>query len=81
MAGYPMPISAGLQGEPDGIFGTETDTVVRIFQTREGLSSDGLAGRNTLRRLDELMCEQEAAANKHTMASNWEMSTARNTDR
>jgi peptidoglycan hydrolase-like protein with peptidoglycan-binding domain len=52
-AGYAMPISMAA-GTPDGIFGKETDAIVHQFQSDNALKSDGLVGRKTMGRLDEL---------------------------
>ena len=52
-AGHPMPVSTKT-GKPDGVFGKETDTTVRDFQGKQGLVPDGLVGRKTMGRLDEL---------------------------
>lgn len=52
-AGHAMPISTK-SGKPDGIFGKETDATVRDFQGKNGLVPDGLVGRKTMGRLDEL---------------------------
>lgn len=38
----------------DGHFGSHTDLEVKRFQDREGLYVDGLAGKRTLKRIDEL---------------------------
>lgn len=38
-------------GEVDGIFGSETDKAVRYFQKRNGLTVDGIVGRQTLAAL------------------------------
>lgn len=43
------------KGRADGIFGPETDKAVRRFQQEQGLSVDGIAGRQTLTRLDEII--------------------------
>ncbi len=51
--GYQMPVSMA-SGAPDGIFGKETAAVVRQFQADNGLKADGLVGRQTMGRLDEL---------------------------
>ena len=48
-----MPISTK-SGKPDGIFGKETDATVRDFQGKNGLTPDGVVGRKTMGRLDEL---------------------------
>lgn len=42
----------------DGIFGPATESVIREFQRRAGLPVDGVAGRATLKKLDELSTEQ-----------------------
>lgn len=41
-------------GTADGYFGTSTDTQVRAFQSAQGLTADGKAGKNTLSKLDAL---------------------------
>lgn len=52
-AGFPMPVSMK-SGKPDGIFGDETLATVKAFQSKNGLVPDGLVGRKTMGRLDEL---------------------------
>jgi Putative peptidoglycan binding domain/Protein-glutamine gamma-glutamyltransferase len=52
-AGHPMPISMK-SGRPDGIFGDETYATVRRFQAKNGLTVDGIVGRQTMGRLDEM---------------------------
>ena len=53
--GFSMPISAPRKAAPpDGIYGQETAATVRKFQQREGLGVDGIAGRQTLTRLDQI---------------------------
>ncbi|HQR42652.1 MAG TPA: peptidoglycan-binding domain-containing protein [Gemmatales bacterium] len=58
--GFDMPISTK-QGAmpPDGIYGVETGNVLRRFQQQQRLTADGLAGKNTLSRMDELLLSQE----------------------
>lgn len=41
-------------GTPDGKFGGGTDAVVRNFQDTYGLTVDGIAGKGTLAKLDEV---------------------------
>jgi peptidoglycan hydrolase-like protein with peptidoglycan-binding domain len=61
--GFSMPNSSrgkGLAnsskgGGLDGIFGGETQRVVRTFQARNGLSPDGMVGHQTLDKLDYLL--------------------------
>jgi hypothetical protein len=54
--GNKMPISTTRKhGAPDGIYGAETQRVVRKFQADQKLSPDGIAGRNTVTRLDALL--------------------------
>jgi peptidoglycan hydrolase-like protein with peptidoglycan-binding domain len=52
--GIAMPASTRNGGAPDGIYGPETARAVRTFQARHGLAQDGVAGRQTLVRLDQL---------------------------
>lgn len=53
--GFPMPRSTRKFGSPDGIFGEETAARVREFQGKHGLSIDGVAGRQTMTKLDQLL--------------------------
>lgn len=53
--GFPMPISVKKFGSPDGIFGAKTKATIKAFQTKHKLTSDGLAGKNTMAKLDELL--------------------------
>lgn len=40
-------------GGLDGIFGPQTDTAVKAYQTKVGLTVDGIVGCNTWRSLQE----------------------------
>lgn len=53
--GYKMPRSVRPDKSTDGVFGEESDRVVREFQAAEHLKADGMAGPRTLGRLDELL--------------------------
>ena len=54
--GQSMPLSTGGGTQlPDGIFGSETAAAVRNFQRVNGLAADGVAGRDTLTRLDQVL--------------------------
>lgn len=53
--GHPLPISVQRHSTPDGIYGEETIGAVRVFQRAEKLGIDGLAGRQTMARLDQLL--------------------------
>lgn len=53
--GFPMPLSTRKTGFPDGIYGKETSATVRAFQTQQKLSTDGIAGPETLGRLDQIL--------------------------
>lgn len=54
--GTPMPRStANGSTLPDGIFGSETQAAVAAFQRFNGLMADGIAGTQTIGRLDQLL--------------------------
>jgi murein L,D-transpeptidase YcbB/YkuD len=54
--GYPMPMSTGNDSKaPDGIYGQETGRVLKQFQRDNNLIADGIAGKLTLKCLDELL--------------------------
>src|SRR5262245_52465972 len=52
--GFAMPISTKKTGSPDGIFGNETFSVTKAFQSKHTLSPDGIVGKDTMAKLDEL---------------------------
>lgn len=52
--GFDMPASTKSTGELDGAFGSETFTVLKKFQAKYGLRVDGIVGRETMGKLDEL---------------------------
>ncbi|MEZ5476210.1 MAG: polysaccharide deacetylase family protein [Thiolinea sp.] len=52
--GYALPRSTGADGRLDGDYGAETIAALRQFQQDQGLQVDGLVGRETLRRLDQV---------------------------
>jgi peptidoglycan hydrolase-like protein with peptidoglycan-binding domain len=54
--GLAMPLTTGHgQHLADGIYGPETANVVKQFQTAHGLVRDGIVGRQTLGKLEELI--------------------------
>jgi murein L,D-transpeptidase YcbB/YkuD len=48
-------VGADVVGAADGIFGSKTDAAVKQFQTVQGLTSDGLIGKNTKSKLNEIL--------------------------
>jgi peptidoglycan hydrolase-like protein with peptidoglycan-binding domain len=52
--GFKMPGSTKKSGELDGIFGSETRSTVKAFQGKYLLDDDGVVGRQTLGKMDEL---------------------------
>ncbi len=43
--------SGYLTGKADGVYGTATESAIRRFQTRNGLTSDGICGEDTVKAL------------------------------
>lgn len=41
----------GYKLDIDGIFGTDTESKIRVFQKANGLTVDGIAGKNTFKVL------------------------------
>ena len=53
--GFPLPVTTKSgKAAPDGIFGAETEGALKRFQGQNGLTADGVAGRDTLARLDAI---------------------------
>jgi len=60
--GFRMPRSTrGGVSLPDGIYGSETAATISSFQGANGLQADGVAGRQTLARLEDLIIVASAA--------------------
>lgn len=49
----------GINVDVDSVFGRGTSNAVMIFQGRVGLEKDGLAGENTLTKLDETLAKRD----------------------
>lgn len=49
--GHPLPFSTK-KGAPDGVFGGETERAVRNYQSKNSLGYDGVAGRDTITKMD-----------------------------
>jgi peptidoglycan hydrolase-like protein with peptidoglycan-binding domain len=60
--GYKMPRSIRAKAAPDGIFGFETGTVLKSFQSKNGLDPDGKVGKTTIAALDKMMASGAAPA-------------------
>jgi peptidoglycan hydrolase-like protein with peptidoglycan-binding domain len=73
--GLAMPISTRKTGEPDGIFGDETDKTVWQFQEKHQLGKDGVVGRNTLGKLDELSTDSTTNPEQQTGETQTQPST------
>ena len=60
------------QGQPDGIFGRETESFVKKFQSEAGLKADGIVGRMTIAAMDRVLVEKPfldtASPNSYTAA-------------
>ncbi|MCX6612167.1 MAG: peptidoglycan-binding domain-containing protein, partial [Acidobacteria bacterium] len=58
--GYPMPKSTRNGAEaPDGIFGSETHATTIEFQKKHTLTPDGVVGKQTMTRLDDLFAQKD----------------------
>lgn len=79
--GFTMPITtkSGTR-PPDGIYGDETVKTVGKFQLQQKLSNDGIAGHDTLTRLDQLLAANDKPAEPLPiiMRGDFKVTTARN---
>lgn len=64
--GYPLPLSFRA-GKADGVFGSETKLKVEAYQKSAALKPDGVVGRLTLAKLDELIIKNDILE-EHTEA-------------
>jgi peptidoglycan hydrolase-like protein with peptidoglycan-binding domain len=59
--GYEMPKSTGGGfWPPDAVFGSETRQVAVHFQKEQGLVPDGVVGKQTMTRLDQIFCASDS---------------------
>jgi peptidoglycan hydrolase-like protein with peptidoglycan-binding domain len=54
---FQLPISFS-SGQADGVFGAETEAVVREFQRLTKLMADGIVGAKTMQRIDEVIARR-----------------------
>jgi peptidoglycan hydrolase-like protein with peptidoglycan-binding domain len=67
--GFAMPLTTNNRRSlTDGIFGAETVRVVIQFQKTFGLVADGVVGRQTLAKLDELIIAQSVVQRSQDQA-------------
>lgn len=59
-----------LTGKADGVYGTATESAIRRFQTRNGLTSDGICGEDTVKALYS-SAAIDAAAPSRPLLSRW----------
>lgn len=59
---FSMPLSTKRFGVPDGIYGNETTAVVKRFQKKQDITSDGVVGATTMTTLDSLLPLPHSAA-------------------
>lgn len=59
--GFPMPKSVAKLGRPDGIYGPETFAAVQQFQMSQAMEADGITGRDTLARLEQIFAALDVA--------------------
>ena len=71
-------IGKGKDGLPlvDGIFGSEMVSVTRAFQSDNGLTADGKAGKKTMAKLKELLEDEESDEDKPVEAPDEPMEPA-----
>ena len=53
-------------GTPDGTFGAGTETAVIAFQKKYGLTTDGIAGNDTLNKIKEVLSNEGNSDTKNT---------------
>ena len=56
-------------GKVDGIFGTKTLTAVKRFQQAYNLAVDGIVGKNTFKKLAEVLAKKKSSATSSTGSS------------
>ncbi len=64
--GFQIPKSTNENGETDGDFGTETYNTIMNFQTKHKLDRDGVLGRDTMGKFDELAILNELSPIEHS---------------
>jgi hypothetical protein len=64
--GFQMPKSTKEDGEMDGDFGTETYNTIMNFQTKHKLDRDGIVGRDTMGKFDDLAIANDLAPTEHS---------------
>ena len=59
------------RGRADGIYGPETEKAVRKFQEQHRLAADGVAGRDTIGKLDEIIASDPRLDAPCPVATAW----------
>lgn len=67
--GFDLKLTFSKSRRADGIFGSETEKAVKKFQEKYGLKVDGVAGQNTIEKLDKIIAADSSLDTPNPMTT------------